>query len=175
MALLACVHVVDMLLHHAGCWKEVHLFIGPCRNQHAGAPEGVMRLIMRGCCLACMQAKRKRANMGGVKLVVAGCVAAQEGEALLRRVPELDLVMGPHHANRCAHAPHTPWNGRAPPSRAGAGAALLSAGRGTICSAACPCALIAGGQEQTCWARVLCRIVEAGLPEPRYFDRPCFV
>ena len=47
------------------------------------------------------QAKRKRANMAGLKLVVAGCVAAQEGAALLRRVPELDLVMGPHHANRC--------------------------------------------------------------------------
>jgi len=27
-------------------------------------------------------------------------VGAQEGEALLRRVPELDVVMGPHHANR---------------------------------------------------------------------------
>ncbi|MFM9103072.1 MAG: hypothetical protein ACKOPS_17775, partial [Cyanobium sp.] len=33
-------------------------------------------------------------------LVVAGCVAQQEGESLLRRVPELDLVMGPQHANR---------------------------------------------------------------------------
>ncbi len=40
--------------------------------------------------------------MGSLKLVVAGCVAAQEGAALLRRVPELDLVMGPHHAGRCA-------------------------------------------------------------------------
>ena len=39
--------------------------------------------------------------MGGLKIVVAGCVAAQEGETLLRRVPELDLVLGPHHANRC--------------------------------------------------------------------------
>lgn len=38
--------------------------------------------------------------MGSLKIVVAGCVAAQEGEALLRRVPELDLVLGPHHANR---------------------------------------------------------------------------
>lgn len=47
-----------------------------------------------------VQAKRKRGNMGGLKLVLAGCVAAQEGETLLRRVPELDLVMGPHHANR---------------------------------------------------------------------------
>jgi tRNA-2-methylthio-N6-dimethylallyladenosine synthase len=35
-------------------------------------------------------------------LVVAGCVAQQEGEALLRRVPELDLVMGPQHVNRLA-------------------------------------------------------------------------
>jgi tRNA-2-methylthio-N6-dimethylallyladenosine synthase len=46
------------------------------------------------------QAKRKRQHMGDLTIVVAGCVAAQEGEALLRRVPEVDLVMGPHHANR---------------------------------------------------------------------------
>lgn len=45
------------------------------------------------------QAKRKQANPN-LTLVVAGCVAQQEGEALLRRVPELDLVMGPQHANR---------------------------------------------------------------------------
>jgi tRNA-2-methylthio-N6-dimethylallyladenosine synthase len=45
------------------------------------------------------QAQRKRANPH-LTLVVAGCVAQQEGEALLRRVPELDLVMGPQHANR---------------------------------------------------------------------------
>ena len=51
------------------------------------------------------QAKRKRQHMGSLKLVVAGCVAAQEGAALLRRVPELDLVMGPHHAHRCALQP----------------------------------------------------------------------
>ena len=46
------------------------------------------------------QAKRKRASMRDLTLVVAGCVAQQEGEALLRRVPELDLVLGPQHANR---------------------------------------------------------------------------
>jgi tRNA-2-methylthio-N6-dimethylallyladenosine synthase len=45
------------------------------------------------------QAQRKRLNPN-LTLVVAGCVAQQEGEALLRRVPELDLVMGPQHANR---------------------------------------------------------------------------
>jgi len=45
------------------------------------------------------QAQRKRTNPH-LTLVVAGCVAQQEGEALLRRVPELDLVMGPQHANR---------------------------------------------------------------------------
>jgi len=32
--------------------------------------------------------------------VVAGCVAQQEGEQLLRRVPEVDLIIGPQHANR---------------------------------------------------------------------------
>ncbi|MCS7030442.1 MAG: tRNA (N6-isopentenyl adenosine(37)-C2)-methylthiotransferase MiaB [Gloeomargarita sp. SKYG116] len=45
------------------------------------------------------QAKRKRDNPH-LTLVVAGCVAQQEGERLLRRVPELDLVMGPQYANR---------------------------------------------------------------------------
>ncbi|MDY6804545.1 MAG: tRNA (N6-isopentenyl adenosine(37)-C2)-methylthiotransferase MiaB [Cyanobacteriota bacterium] len=45
------------------------------------------------------QAKRKHQEPD-LTLIVAGCVAQQEGEALLRRVPELDLVMGPQHANR---------------------------------------------------------------------------
>jgi hypothetical protein len=39
-------------------------------------------------------AKRKREGHD-IAIVVAGCVAQQEGEALLRRVPEVDLVMGP--------------------------------------------------------------------------------
>ncbi len=45
------------------------------------------------------QAKRKH-EQPNLTLVVAGCVAQQEGEKLLRRVPELDLVMGPQYANR---------------------------------------------------------------------------
>jgi tRNA-2-methylthio-N6-dimethylallyladenosine synthase len=45
------------------------------------------------------QARRKHTEPD-LTLVVAGCVAQQEGESLLRRVPELDLVMGPQHANR---------------------------------------------------------------------------
>ena len=45
------------------------------------------------------QAKRKHQEPD-LTLVVAGCVAQQEGQALLRRVPELDLVMGPQYANR---------------------------------------------------------------------------
>ncbi len=52
-------------------------------------------------CLA--QAKRKRMHMGDLKIVVAGCVAQQEGATLLRRVPEVDLVMGPQYANRWGH------------------------------------------------------------------------
>jgi hypothetical protein len=44
-------------------------------------------------------AKRKR-DGEDVAIVVAGCVAQQEGEQLLRRVPEVDLVMGPQYANR---------------------------------------------------------------------------
>lgn len=44
-------------------------------------------------------AARKRRGES-IALVVAGCVAQQEGEALLRRVPEVDLVMGPQYVNR---------------------------------------------------------------------------
>lgn len=45
------------------------------------------------------QAKRKHSDPD-LTIVVAGCVAQQEGEKLLRRVPEVDLVMGPQYANR---------------------------------------------------------------------------
>lgn len=45
------------------------------------------------------QARRKQTKPD-LTLIVAGCVAQQEGESLLRRVPELDLIMGPQHANR---------------------------------------------------------------------------
>ena len=45
------------------------------------------------------QAKRKQ-QKSDLTLIVAGCVAQQEGEKLLRRIPELDLILGPQHANR---------------------------------------------------------------------------
>jgi tRNA-2-methylthio-N6-dimethylallyladenosine synthase len=35
-----------------------------------------------------------------LSIVVAGCVAQQEGDRLLRRFPEIDIVMGPQYANR---------------------------------------------------------------------------
>lgn len=44
-------------------------------------------------------AKRKQ-NGEDITIIVAGCVAQQEGQSLLRRVPEIDLVMGPQYANR---------------------------------------------------------------------------
>lgn len=49
-------------------------------------------------------------HMGDLKIVVAGCVAQQEGATLLRRVPEVDLVMGPQYANRWSLCANThPW------------------------------------------------------------------
>jgi len=44
-------------------------------------------------------ALRKRRGES-IAIVVAGCVAQQEGENLLKRVPEVDLVMGPQYVNR---------------------------------------------------------------------------
>lgn len=43
---------------------------------------------------------RKRKHPQDVTLCVAGCVAQQEGEKMLRRIPELDLVFGPQYTNR---------------------------------------------------------------------------
>jgi tRNA-2-methylthio-N6-dimethylallyladenosine synthase len=56
------------------------------------------------------QAKRKQSTPD-LTLIVAGCVAQQEGEQLLRRVPELDLVMGPQHANRLQDLLEQVFNG----------------------------------------------------------------
>ena len=47
-------------------------------------------------------ANRKASTRPDLKLVVAGCVAQQEGATLLRRFPALDLVLGPQYANRLA-------------------------------------------------------------------------
>ena len=41
--------------------------------------------------------KRKGADLA---LIVAGGVAQQEGEKMLRKMPEIDLIMGPQYANR---------------------------------------------------------------------------
>lgn len=46
------------------------------------------------------QAQRKWDAPEEVTLMVTGCVAQQEGEKLLARVPEVDIVMGPQYANR---------------------------------------------------------------------------
>jgi tRNA-2-methylthio-N6-dimethylallyladenosine synthase len=56
------------------------------------------------------QAKRKQ-TQPDLTLVVAGCVAQQEGEQLLRRVPEVDLIMGPQHANRLEDLLQQVFNG----------------------------------------------------------------
>ena len=56
------------------------------------------------------QARRKHTEPD-LTLIVAGCVAQQEGESLLRRVPELDLVMGPQHANRLQDLLEQVFNG----------------------------------------------------------------
>ncbi len=57
------------------------------------------------------QVERKHEDPS-LTLVVAGCLAQQEGEALLWRVPELDLVMGPQHANRIDELLHQVFSGQ---------------------------------------------------------------
>jgi len=55
-------------------------------------------------------AVRKRGGED-LAIVVAGCVAQQEGEELLRRVPEIDMVMGPQYANRLGDLLEGVFNG----------------------------------------------------------------
>jgi tRNA-2-methylthio-N6-dimethylallyladenosine synthase len=57
------------------------------------------------------QVERKRQDPS-LTLIVSGCLAQQEGEALLRRVPEIDLVMGPQHANRIDELLQQVFNGQ---------------------------------------------------------------
>ena len=78
--------------HQAGAELEADLVLYNTCTIRDNAEQKVYSYLGR-------QAQRKRSNPH-LTLVVAGCVAQQEGEALLRRVPELDLVMGPQHANR---------------------------------------------------------------------------
>ncbi|CAD7695204.1 unnamed protein product [Ostreobium quekettii] len=79
--------------------------------RHVEDPENAHLLIYNTCSIRekaeskvysalGMQAKRKRSKESDLKIVVAGCVASQEGHQLLRRMPEVDLVMGPQHANK---------------------------------------------------------------------------
>ena len=44
-------------------------------------------------------AQRKRKGEQ-VTIIVAGCVAQQEGRNITRRFPEVDIVMGPQYASR---------------------------------------------------------------------------
>ena len=44
-------------------------------------------------------------------IIVAGCVAQQEGEELMRKVPEIDMVMGPQYANRLGDLLEGVFNG----------------------------------------------------------------
>ncbi len=44
--------------------------------------------------------KRLKKKKPGLLIGVAGCVAQQEGERLLKRVPHLDIVFGPHNIHR---------------------------------------------------------------------------
>jgi tRNA-2-methylthio-N6-dimethylallyladenosine synthase len=50
----------------------------------------------------------------GVRLVLAGCVAQQEGEALLSRAPFLDAVIGPDAVERIASVAAALMEGRGP-------------------------------------------------------------
>ena len=63
--------------------------------------------VLWTCCQLYSQlgphAQRKRRG-APLTLVVAGCVAQQEGRNVSRRFPEVDLVMGPQYTNRSTYS-----------------------------------------------------------------------
>src|SRR3546814_15742642 len=69
--------------------------------------------------------KEERADEGaGMLLAVAGCVAQAEGDEILRRAPQVDIVFGPHTYHRLPElvAPPAPAGG----PRAGGGRWVLA-------------------------------------------------
>lgn len=70
------------------------------------APDGADLVILNTCCIRAKAEQKvfselgrlKRLKRGGRKVLlgVGGCIAQQEGEKLLKRVPFLDLVFGTH-------------------------------------------------------------------------------
>ena len=55
-------------------------------------------------------ALRKR-NGEDVTLIVSGCVAQQESEKLVKRFPEIDIVMGPQYSNRLSTLLESSYDG----------------------------------------------------------------
>lgn len=76
----------------------------------AASPDDCSLLILNTCSIRDRAEQKVYGTLGRQKvrkyrdptfrIVVSGCVAQQEGNALLRRVPEVDLVMGPQHVGR---------------------------------------------------------------------------
>src|SRR4051812_31258460 len=73
--------------------------------QPADGPSGADVIVLNTCSVREKAEQKLRSIVGTFKplkalrpdlvIVVAGCVAQQEGERLLRRVPHLDVVIGP--------------------------------------------------------------------------------
>ena len=83
----------------------------PPADGSAAAPQGKADIVVINTCSIRDHAEQKLYSLLGpyairkrsgepVAIVVAGCVAQQEGARLLRRVPEVDVVMGPQYSNR---------------------------------------------------------------------------
>lgn len=85
-------------------------FLKDFRYIRTDAPESADLIIINTCSIRDKAEQKvysilgrfrelKKANPGLI-IGVSGCVAQQEGEALLKRVPYLDLVFGPHNVHK---------------------------------------------------------------------------
>lgn len=71
--------------------------------------DGIADVVVVNTCSIREKAEKKVYSFVGAQpknatLIVAGCVAQQEGERLARKMPQVDVVMGPQFANRVEEA-----------------------------------------------------------------------
>src|SRR5262245_61305803 len=85
--------------------ERMHEVLRRAGYLEASAPEVADVIVVNTCSVREKAEQKLRSEVGRLArlkrarrdlvLVVAGCVAQQEGEGLLRRMPSVDLVVGP--------------------------------------------------------------------------------
>lgn len=85
-------------------------FLKDLRYSRTGSPETADLIVINTCSIRDKAEQKVYSRLGrfrelkrdnpGLIICVSGCVAQQQGAALLKRAPHLDIVLGPHNIHR---------------------------------------------------------------------------